>query len=90
MTRISRESSGALFARRPPGAVARARAETILNLLLEILARRWPVGPANLVFSNVEASAPRWPTRFRSIALPLSSARFFSETARAESGARGP
>ena len=47
---VSWESPVVLFVRGPPGAAPRARSGSIVNtvnLLAEILARLWPVGPAN-------------------------------------------
>ena len=42
-----RAAGGVLFAGGPPGAAPRARTRIIVNQLPEILARLWPVGPAN-------------------------------------------
>ena len=43
----ARECPGVLFVRGPPGAAPRARTRNTVNQLPEILARLWPVGPAN-------------------------------------------
>ena len=45
--RTARDLAGVLFVRGPPGAAPRARSRNIVKQLPEILARLWPVGPAN-------------------------------------------
>ena len=47
LIRTSWERPGVLFVRGPPGAAPRARTRNTVNQLPEILARLWPVGPAN-------------------------------------------
>ena len=45
---VCRDLAGVLFVRGPPGPAPRARTRKIVYQLPEILARLWPVGPANL------------------------------------------
>ena len=56
LSRPSWAAVGVLFAGGPPGAAPRARTRNIVNQLPEILARLWPVGPANFA---VQVDEPR-------------------------------
>ena len=47
---VCRDLAGVLFVRGPPGPAPRARTRNTVEQLPEILARLWPVGPANLSY----------------------------------------